>query len=86
MWVEIMVTALLWLHDDNMNFQLKSLMREQFCVHNNYNLGMFLLEKHQWGPLGSGPSQWFRVMPCLLNIHQAGRARATTPVKSLKGF
>lgn len=44
-------------------------------------LGMFLLEKHQWGPAGSGPIHWFRVIPGLLNTHQAARARAATPIK-----
>lgn len=65
-----------------MNFHLKHLMREQFCVHNIVTWKCFCW-RNTSGPLGSGPLQWLRVMPCLLNIHQAVRARASTLVNPL---
>lgn len=65
-----------------MNFQLKHLTRV-LCA-KQCNLGMFLLEKHQWGPLGSDPLQWCRVISCLLNIQRARKAWAALPAESLK--
>lgn len=71
-------------HNDNMNFKRGNEGMALCAQH--YNLVIFLLEKYQQGPLGSDSLQWFRVMPCLLNIHQTGRPSATITLTSLKGF
>lgn len=70
------------LYNDNMNFQLRHLMREQLCVHNTITC---VLEKLQRGPWGQA-LHGFKVIPCLPNIHRAGRAKATNPIELLKGF
>ena len=83
--MEIMGKVLMCLHDVNMNCQLVHLMREQLCVHNIATSESFCWKNTSGDPWGQASFQWFRVMPCLLNI-QAGRTRMTDPVKSLKGF
>lgn len=71
-------------YNDNMNFQLKHLMREQLCVHNTttWECVSERLKRGPWVQALRG----FKVIPCLPNIHQAQRARARNPTKALWGF